>query len=65
MSRIDKLQKYLGEADFDIQDFEGHINGAKGWLDDIKTQAQHGNIKGAKKGYENLMKNLKLLKKFF
>jgi hypothetical protein len=49
----------------DIQDFEGHINGAKGWLDDIKTQAKHGNIKDAKKGYENLMKNLKLLKKFF
>ena len=45
-------------------DITGHVNGAIGWLEDIKKTASYGNMKTAMQTYKQLMKNLKAMEKF-
>ena len=63
-----KQQPTMGaKAKTDPNDHEnliGNINGAIGWLEDIKKTAGYGNMKTAMQIYKQLMKNLKSMEKF-
>lgn len=57
MNINEKIDHYLNESN----DLPGHVNGAIGWLELIKREANRGNYKIAYEVYQNLMKNLKLM----
>jgi len=57
------IEKYLTEAK-NNDTLEGHIKGAKGWLDNIQKMTDYGNMKDALQTYKSLMKNLKQMEKF-
>lgn len=60
-----KIDEYLNEAKDPYDTIEGHAKGAIGALNDIIKSAGYGNMKLAKSVYQQLMKNLKVMEKFF